>query len=873
MKKIFLFFFIICCTSLVRAQVSPDMQKQMDDAQKKLQQMQNDPATQEKMQRAQKLMDSLKADPKTQQQMKQAQQQLDALKKTHPELAGVNLPDLNNTKAPDLNKTMQAASNGLKQSFANLQNMQQSLMGALPKEDISRHATTLPVLKTTDIKLLAQGIISSSPVDMVSKQNLNKLAKDTTINVAGTGIFYLSLGLTTNACGYLIAKGIMLRPRDPYAASGLGVYFRDVNSPDIALQCFFYANKLLPDSVKSPYVYANIAWASAYYGDFSTAKIYFEKALSLSSSFKPALEGEATLAYAKGDTKALFACLAKELLAMTKTAGGGSGGDAGPSGDFTATCGGATDMEKINDAGSKTQSDPSDDHTYDGLGDDDEGPDQDPPPGGDVTYPEIFKPVFVNNIKDVSSAILAGMKGFAQANQIITNLYNKYIGTKARFYGQSYFDEHGDLRHDRDYTKFANLHAQIGIQFERRVAYHIKESKSDFDNFYKQVINAYENIVRRLGACTTQECVCMVINQANSEGNNFLNNGATMWEKTFDKVSDDIKWYLKNDAAFVTRVHDPACNEVLNIGREMKVRTVLLTTYGLWFDVLKPLNGYAALAPTKISCPAVQMGMMGSPDPFSKRPKHIKEFPDKNCTDKDYWMVFGTVTDGCTFTKFTLGLKLGPGTVGAGYSTKYDPLTGEVKDPIASENNNFDHSYNASIGLGAKFGEVIEMGIAGSASVTYGNDGQATGYTGSVEGASAVDGGIAKLGGKASYTWQWDDDMNITGHSISVSAGGSIGGNANNLGPNQPENAPGAAGGGPTLNGEISSSSSYDDEGNYIGGSRSATASAQAGATSNDKSSNSEISTQGTIFGIQSSQNIEVVDGQSQAGPIVMTPK
>ncbi len=764
------------------------MQKKIDDAQKKLQQMQNDPATQAKLQRAQKLMDSLKSDPKTQQQMQQAQKQLDALKKTHPELANVNLPDLTKSKVTDVNKTLQKADTALKRGLANMQSIQQTIMGALPKEDLSRHATTLPSLRTIDIKALAQGIVSSSTVDMITKQNLNKLAKDTTINVAGTGTFYLSLGLSTSASGYLIAKGILLHPTDPYAASGLGVYYRDAGSPDRALQCFFYANKLLPDSIKSPYVYANIAWASAYYGDFSTAKTYFEKALALSSSFQPALEGEATLAYAKGDIKALFACLAKELLAMTKTAGGGGGGgDDGPSGGFTNICGGATATEETNNAGSKTQSDPSDDHTFDGLADDDNSPEDDPSPGADVTCPEIFKPVFVKNISDVWGVVGSASKAFVQGNQIISDLNKKYIGLKAKFYGRSYFDGNGDLRHDRDYTKFANLHGQMNMQLETRVAYRISEFKKEYDNFVLQVNNGYINLVNRIAPCNgDQTCLCMVFNQAYTEGNNFLTNGATMWEKMFDKVADDIKWYLKNDGAFVTRVHDPTCNESMNITREIKVRAALLATYSRWFDIMGTLNGYSLLSKMKVPCPAVHIAGVFGPDPFAKRPKHIKEFVDKNCKDQIHTIGPGSITENCAYTTYTLGGKWGPVQIGISYTSNKDAFTGEVKDPIASENNNFDHGYGASVGVGGKIGEVIEVGAAASGSVNFDKDGNATKYTGGLEGSAGVDGSVAKLGGKASVTWQWNSDMSLTGYTTSNSVGGSIGGNANNLGPNQP---------------------------------------------------------------------------------------
>ena len=168
------------------------------------------------------------------------------------------------------------------------------------------------------------------------------------------------------------------------------------------------------------------------------------------------------------------------------------------------------------------------------------------------------------------------------------------------------------------------------------------------------------------------------------------------------------------------------------------------------------------------------------------------------------------------------------------------------------------------MGLSSKFDEVVEVGVTGSAGVTYGPDGKATGYTTGIEGAASVDAGIAKLGGKASSTCQWDSDLNVTGHSNSISGSGSIGGNAENSAAN---GGSGSLATGATGNTEFTSTSSYDANGNYIGGSNSVTVTGQAGAQTAD------ASTQTAFFGIQYNQILQVVAGQTTAAPTAVSSK
>jgi tetratricopeptide (TPR) repeat protein len=861
MKKFAIIFGLLFFVLHTQAQSQADAQKAMKEAQEKLHQLKSNPQYQQAMQRAKQAMQQVKSDTNIQKQMSETGKQLEDLKKTHPELADIKIPDLNEMKVPDVNQTIQKLDTGLNNGMAMLQHFSD----ATPKENPSHQAEKLPVLNEVDLKALAQNIIKagSAVKDIFLRAKLDTMAKRKDLNIAGTGLFYLSLGLSPDASVYLIAKGILLHPTDPYAASGLGVYYRDKNELQRSLQCYFYADNLLPDSLKSPYIYANIGWASFYYGDFNAAEKYFDKALALSSNFQPALEGNANLAYAKGNIKALFQCLAKELEASLASSprglGAGGGNNSGPSSGFAATCGGATGMDQ--------ESNPSDNHTFDNLGKDDNSPEQDPPPGADVTFPSLFFPVFnIKDVKDIPQALRQYNSAFPKAGAEITAIRKKKGDINAKFYGVSYFDEHGDLMHDRDYTKFSGLHGMISVLFQRRVNQLIKDfNEKTLKPYDNNAITSFKNAQPVIAACRDKKCLCQEYRHLYQDGNSLLASGSESWSKLYDNIIKECRWYLKNDAPIVSRVHDPKCNEVLNLDREDRVRTAILSTYGCWSGIIQPLLPYSGFALASEQCPVygVKVRLINPPNPFSKKPKHIKEFADPNCKDMDFPIgILGTITENCHYTKFTIGPKIGPFQLGFTYTTNKDWTTGKVKDDIYSKNNDFDHGYGATAGLAYKFDEVVEVDASAGGTVNYNDKGKATGYTGSVEGGAAMDFGVVKLGGKANTTWQMNADGNITGHSNSIGGSASLGGNV----PTD-ENDANQKSSGFGIGGDYNSTSNYDANGNYIGGNNAATISFQQSGTTNGGSANKEAAGQNNLFGMQSNQVIQVVAGAKQATP------
>jgi tetratricopeptide (TPR) repeat protein len=846
--RIFVFFIAwLLPITMVQAQASPGKYQDKNASGKKMQQKANARPTSTYAQ--------------LQQYMQKTQHDLDSAKDLHPELGDVQLPGLFNTSASNRGGT--SDKDDIYASYAPMP----------PAQNPSHHAAQLPVLNVSGIKTFAQGIMKETKMNASMRSKLDAMAKDTTLNIAGTGTFYLSLGLSPDASGYLIARGILRHPGDPYAANGLGVYYRDKNKIREALQCFFYADKLLPAHIKSPYVYTNIGWASFYYGDYNTAQKYFGEALAISSNFQPALEGQATLAYARGDTKALFQCLAKELLAMTRTAGGGGMATAVPSSAFTGVCGGAFAAD-VAEAGTGN----ANGHIFDHIGVGDNSPEQDPPPGADVTYPALFKPVFINDVaEDVMGAVAQVSSGVSKGHALVSSLRDKQKNLDAHFVGRPHTDAQGNLLYDRDYTRFLNLHGMMIELLESRVDRHIKDFEQYAAGYSQKASARFSDMVQQynqeLKACGDNAgCVetvqCKWVPLFRKEGNNFLEIGAEQWKKMYDLVINDIQWFLRNDADFVGRVHDVKCNEYLNIDREMEVRIAILSAYDSWNSVLSPLELYSTYAHLPhAKCPAVQMGIISGPDPFSKRPKHIKEYIDPNDKDITFDMLLFSITENRHATKISIGPKIGPLEIGLSYTTNKDLSTGEVKDQIYSQNNDFDHSYGASIGVSKKFVDItdvaeVEAGVKGSLEVKFNDKEQVSGYSAGSEVSASAKLGFAKLGGKASRTAQFDGDFKLIGYSNNISSNGTVGMSE-----------------GLAVNGELSHTSNYDANGAYTGGADAANVTLQNSYKQKLQKSNgngeaesqfNEAEWQSNYFGIQANQVIEVVAGQKQITPWMM---
>src|SRR4051794_10826970 len=94
MHKIIFILTLVVQTIALKAQLTPQQQKQLEEAQAKLKQMKSDPRVQQGMQQ----LNKVKSDTAIANKMQQAKHAL----KDHPEAGNVTLPDLNKVKAPNL---------------------------------------------------------------------------------------------------------------------------------------------------------------------------------------------------------------------------------------------------------------------------------------------------------------------------------------------------------------------------------------------------------------------------------------------------------------------------------------------------------------------------------------------------------------------------------------------------------------------------------------------------------------------------------------------------------------------------------------------------------------------------------------------------
>ncbi len=174
-----------------------------------------------------------------------------------------------------------------------------------PKPDLTHHAEKLPAMTKASMQATAAAILKevTAKIDPFKMADLKHMV-DSCKNLAGLGAFLLTNDASVNETMYIICSALVKKPTDIWSVNNLGVYYRDRLQYEAALQCYLYANAL--DSGKSTVLDVNIAWAALYYGDFGAADKYFAIALATDPYFLSALEGQALMAFSRGDLTALL---------------------------------------------------------------------------------------------------------------------------------------------------------------------------------------------------------------------------------------------------------------------------------------------------------------------------------------------------------------------------------------------------------------------------------------------------------------------------------------------------------------------------------------------------------------------------------------
>jgi len=771
MRRVIGVLFLLIFVLSANAQMTPEQQKKLDEAKAKLKAMQSDPRIAAKMKQAQQMLDSMRTNPKFQKQMQLANHNMDSVKQKNPSVGNVKMPDVNsmnvqNIKMPDIS----ALETRVNASNQRLQGYMQVMDQATPKANLASHAESLPKLNGNNIVTIANTElkIAASKLDIISLNTLNGMVKNPKINLASTGAFLLATGGSKYAGAYLICSAIIKNPKDTWAINDLGIYYRDQSNYPQSLQCYFYANSL--DTGRSPIINANIGWAAAYYGDFGTGNKYFDKALAIDNNFNNANEGKAMIAFAKGDYQALLACLAKEI----KFWGGGGTADNGPSDAFSSSS--TTAISKNNMQHDRdNNSDPDSDHTYDNSDMDDST--QDPPPGADddVTYP-VYKKIFVNDGKDL---LWIGKYFYDFEQSSTADLIRRSkdlkqrLGTLRPLNTTPYRDDGGDLVIPNNFQKFVAMMTSIEDLFEKKVGYYKQDFEKKIKPITMDVFNHDEDMVKQymkeLGACPPDNpahdrCVaevnCTWIPKMHKSKNSDLEMISETWEAYYTRVSNAIQWYINATAPLVSRVHEVGWNGYLNDYRQFIIRRAIVESYGEWGNGLHTIvNGTGVLGVIQVKppdCPPVEMSV-NAPDPFSKKPKHIKEF-EGPCYDHTYGFGIG-VEETCHSSKFFVG--------GGPFKAFYE----HMNDPMAAQNNNYTHKIGTDVSvskdidivkIGDKTVVSASAGIEGKIEAQFNDNWQLTGGSSSIGGSADIAG--LNLGGiEASRTMEVvDGQMNIS---------------------------------------------------------------------------------------------------------------
>lgn len=726
MKKVALFLGVMMTAISVWGQAPADVQKMMEQAKAKMKAIQNDPEIAQKMKQAQQDLNKFKRDTGVQNELKRANAQLEVLKRDHPEIGDVTIPDVNNTsvRIHDFDSLI----NSLDATNNELADMSQEVNQTVPKPNPFRQVDELPKFSQGTFVGLARLLSTQAgaALDAFQRGSLDTIVKDTSVSAADLGANFLALGFSKNAAVYLICHSIIRDPKDIWAANDLGAFFRTQMDYEKALQCFLYANKL--NNGKAA-VNTNIGWAAAYYGDFGTAKEYFNKALDIDENFTSALEGGATVAYAEGDIAALFQCLAREV----KYVGGtGNTGGTGPSMAFASLCGGTAGLNE-GDLDHQS-SDPSADHTFDNPNPND-GHSSDASPGGqvdDIQYSR-YKPVFISDAKQIEQGLI---DGFKQDNASVEELKKRSASLTQQLRSmkplvQTAYEEGEDIIYPASYRSYVEMLTSIDISFEKRASWWITKLNKKSDPFKRQVLqrdpDMTKQYVQALAACRgnegcIQQVMCTWLPRMHKSKNADLAYIAKIWTEYYGHLTNAIQWYIDASAPFIYEVKDDEWNQYLNAKREFEVRKTIITAYGLWVGLLGNIGTSVAsyIQMPVPDCPASKMfASIQAPDPYSKKLHHIYEFKDPNCFKIEQGMK-GVFEDELTChgekVSFGMRLKTPPGLLQG--KINVGVFAEKITDPLKASDLGFDKKVGGDISVSIGISK-IEASSERKAEATY----------------------------------------------------------------------------------------------------------------------------------------------------------
>jgi tetratricopeptide (TPR) repeat protein len=565
-------------------------------------------------------------------------------------------------KIAGINKTVAAAKANNDKVLQKIQAYRTDYTKSLPVKKSGISISNIPASTQAYVITLAQNLLALAQqklTDVVVKAQLDKMLKDTSINVPGTAMLMLANGMSKYEGEYLICKDIIKHPSNAWSINDLAILYRNDVKYIESIAAFQYALKLLNDS--SLVIKTNLAWACSYYGDFRAAKKYFNEVLRIDPYFSSAMEGLAIIAYNEGDLGALFDCLMKEVTGL----GGGDDGGSGPSQEFSGLCGGVMDQNALATAG--TDIDPTTDHTFDNVADD--SPDQDPATAEDdeVKVPSM-KFIFVNDAMDLQQffgKFGSAVKTIQDELQKCTDEPRQKLSTLPILKPIPYLDEHGDKVMPANYEKYVNLFHEVSDLFMRKVYWSVKKYEKEISDFLRSVSSEKYDEVREWATtvgcadCEDEKCnalLCIWVPKAHGVKNTQIEAAGRIWNKYFEQVLESCNSYIRNSSPFIKRVHTQQWNEYMNLLRQSNVRKAYLIMYGAWVEALNGIGDDPTMHLCYHPC-FVELRLMpdASPDPYSKKLKPLKTFAGP-CYTEPQSISIGplNIIDNCEKTKVSL---------------------------------------------------------------------------------------------------------------------------------------------------------------------------------------------------------------------------
>lgn len=736
---------------------------------------------QEQLKQAQQMIKEKmgKVSPQLQQMMKKSQFSMDSSAAVFNSQTNIPGSQITNTKItiPDPSKVVQNTMSSLNTNLANLQKMQagihQNISKGLPQRGAAAFSAAPPVGRQQVLALansiLPGAIAKLQTLDPQLQKALDAMCKDTTITPQAQGMLMAADGDPKYMVQYMVCRGIQKTPDNPWAINDLGIILRNDGRYKEAAQCFKYAYSF--DS-RNQIIKSNLGWAVAYYGDFPTAKNYFQQVIDSIPNFQLAWEGLGMIAYQEGNLQMLFSCLSHQLKTV------GVGGGSGPSSDFMNFCGGVISDQDMNNAmkGKSQQSDPTADNTFDNNNGEDEA-NQDPPPTASSDPPNYevsLGGLFAQNIDqlmDLAKKINTNtelVKSKIKEQAAATAAKQKAI--TRRLAPPAYKDDQGLTVTPANYEKWYKIFHLVHEDFEKRISWVNKEYDDDWkillNSIMAQRIAFMENSTKEYMQCHSEEALrefyCKWKPKARGDLGMDLEGISKLFTKYIQKVQEQADWYVSASTPSIKRVHDVAWNEYMNQVREEDIRTAILSYYMRWLPMQTSITDAAkiVLANQPVTCfTQIREIPATGPDPRNVKVKKLKTFPDY--CDKSIPATTAEVANfsyysDCDRTRygFTVPLPFGvKGGMTAGpASLKYSigPTLTMVVENVRSKKFKEDDYWN----VGAQI--TIGASASGGISTTKKNSDYGTTTTAGAQG---------KLGGEVSYEFgtRYDSDFNQIG--------------------------------------------------------------------------------------------------------------